>query len=180
MTCKHGPQECLGNAHELCLTSHLPLEHWYPTLACLNYQSPFPGDIGQARLARQCVEAAKVDWWESGVGQCILGHKARKDDGKQAEKDGKIGKEALGLLKENVRLTEKKGVTTSCTIEIGNRSHCVVDGGTWLGCDVSWLFPKLGKEGFVDRRMDIQPKTLFVSSRRNGTSSGSINSIEHM
>lgn len=145
VTCKHGSLECIGNAHELCLVKHLDPAQWYAALACLNFESPFPGKIGDVELTRRCVEATKLDWWGSGVGQCIQGKKAKKDDGQKAKKTNHLGKEARGLLLENVARTEQTSVTKSCTIVIDSTAGrgstnrtCVIDGGAWIGCDVSW------------------------------------------
>lgn len=69
--------------------------------------------------------------------------KAKKDKETQAEgKEGYyVGKDGRKFLLENIGETEKTGVTTSCTIEIGStlvsegKRTCVVDGGIWKGCD---------------------------------------------
>lgn len=39
----------------------------------MDYESPFPGDIGMISLTRKCLEIQNLDWWESGVGGCITG-----------------------------------------------------------------------------------------------------------
>lgn len=153
VTCKHGQLECLGNAHELCLHAHLPLSTFYATLACMNYQD-FPGDIGKVELTRRCAETNKVDWWGSGLGQCIEGKhngtstgtdmgeaRTRAEKGKGWKK--LIAKEGHRRLLSSVKSTQEAGVTTSCTIEItssvvqGGKRVCVVDAGVWKGCDVS-------------------------------------------
>jgi hypothetical protein len=138
-SCKHGSAECAGNIHDLCLQKHLDLPDFYASLTCQNFQSPFPGKIGDVALTRRCAEASKVDWWGSGVGGCILGHKAEKDDGKTAIEKGKLGKEGRKLLKKSIKTTERNNVTKSCTIDIGEpgKRRCIVDDGKWWGCDVS-------------------------------------------
>ena len=80
-----------------------------------------------------------MDWWKSGVGQCIQGKKAEKDDAKKAAKTGKLGKEGKRLLEESVKIVQERKVEKSCTIDIGEvgKRRCVVDGGVWTGCDVS-------------------------------------------
>ena len=100
----------------------------------MNYQTPFPSDIGRTELARRCAKAVGVDWEKSGVGRCI--------EGKEGKREG-LAKEGYELLRENVVMTNKENVTTSCTIQIeskvakeGKRT-CVVDGGVWKGCNVS-------------------------------------------
>jgi hypothetical protein len=93
----------------------------------MNYQSPFPGDIGQISLAKRCTKAVGVDWEESGVGKCI--------EGKEGKREG-LAKEGYELLKDNVEVTQATNITTSCTIRINGRG-CKVDDGVWTGCDVS-------------------------------------------
>ena len=151
--------ECVGNAHLLCLHHPLSLSSFNAALSCQKYQSSWPDEIGKVQLTRRCVEAAKEDWWDSGVGQCVQGHKAKKDDGKKAEVQGKVWKEARRLLHENTEETLRRGVEQSCTIEIGstmgkggNRT-CVVDSGAWKGCDVSPIHlscARLGSVVFVE------------------------------
>ena len=89
------------------------------------------------------METAKVDWWESGVGECIQGkqaeHEAEAGDGAEYA----LGKGAHRLLLRNVKDTADKGVIKSCTVEIestlvkARKRICLVDGGVWTGCDVS-------------------------------------------
>ena len=138
--CKHGEAECRGNIHDLCLQRHVPLPEFYASVQCQNFETPFPGKIGDVALTRRCATASKVDWWGSGVGECILGKGARRDDGKRATKKGTVGEEGKRLLVESIGRTEAAGVTKSCTIDIGEtgKRRCIVDGGKWSGCDVSW------------------------------------------
>ncbi|WVQ97627.1 hypothetical protein IAU59_004741 [Kwoniella sp. CBS 9459] len=160
VTCKHGPLECLGNAHQLCLFNHLPLSKFSAVVDCQNYPSSFPGKIGTIESVKGCVDTVGADWVESGVAACIEGKGRSKGKGKTAmlqgeedqrsageaiamkkDKDPKLGKEARQLLRDNIRATNEKGVTTSCTIDIastivkGGQRRCVVDGGVWRGCD---------------------------------------------
>lgn len=199
---KHGPTEAYGNAHQLCLYNHVPLTQFWAAVECMNFPSSFPKDIGTVGFTRQCAETVGVDWWGSGVGKCVEGKKrmgkVKKDKETQAEeKEGYyVGKEGRKLLLENIRETEKTGVTTSCTIEIGStlvpegKRTCVVDGGVWKGCDVSSLFPFCHLRSFYISasfgdiciearvsantfclRMDIQLRTSSESSTRNGRTS---------
>ncbi|KAK4685793.1 hypothetical protein P7C73_g4352, partial [Tremellales sp. Uapishka_1] len=129
LKCKHGPLECIGNAHQLCLQQHLPLETFYAVLSCMDFTTPFPDQIGSLELTKHCAEIAGVNWDESGVGRCIEGKK------------GKLGKEAKRALWLNAKRTRETGVERSCTIEIQStivrekKRVCVVDGGVWTGCD---------------------------------------------
>lgn len=139
--CLHGELECIGNAHQICLQEHLDTATFYANIACQNYEN-FPGDIGKLALTRRCAETNKVDWWKSGVGQCIQGKKAEHDDGKKAAEKGKVGKEARRLLLDNVKNTLARGEKSTCVIEIATskkqqRRRCKVDHGVWTGCDVS-------------------------------------------
>jgi hypothetical protein len=106
---------------------------------CQNFESPFPGRIGDVSFTRRCAETSKVDWWRSGVGQCIQGKKAEEDDGKEAEKAGKLGAEGRKLLQKSIRVARERNATKSCTIDIGEpgKRRCVVEDGVWTGCDVS-------------------------------------------
>ncbi|OWZ50545.1 hypothetical protein C368_06688 [Cryptococcus neoformans 125.91] len=144
---KHGLTEAYGNAHQLCLYNHVPLTQFWAAIECMNFPSSFPKDIGKVGFTKQCAEAVGVDWWGSGVGKCVEGkermEEAKKDKETQAEgKEGYyVGKDGRKFLLENIGETEKTGVTTSCTIEIGStlvsegKRTCVVDGGIWKGCD---------------------------------------------
>ncbi|WVF70275.1 hypothetical protein IAT40_005064 [Kwoniella sp. CBS 6097] len=162
VTCKHGPLECLGNAHQLCLFNHLPVSKFSAVLDCQNYPSSFPGNIGTIESVKGCVDTVGVDWVNSGVGACIEGKTKTKshteglpfveetfdgetntDEHQQSheEKEPKLGEEAQQLLKESIRSTNEKGISTSCTIDIastivkGGQRRCVVDSGVWRGCD---------------------------------------------
>ena len=142
MTCKQGQLECIGNAQELCLYHHLPLSTFYPILSCLNFQSPFPDQIGHVDIVQQCVKAAKVDWWESGIGECIQGKKPKNPH--KVIRNGELGEEARRRLLSSVKETANRGIEKSCTIEIEStlvkkrKRVCLVDDGVWIGCDVSY------------------------------------------
>ncbi|WVR06078.1 hypothetical protein IAU60_003106 [Kwoniella sp. DSM 27419] len=143
VSCKHGPLECTGNAHQLCLYTHLPLKEFVAVVDCQNYYSSFPGDIGTLRSVKQCVKAVGIDWDDSGIGRCIEGKARLIPSGPETEgqEEETLGKEARKLLLANIRETQRRNVTTSCTIDIastivsGGTRRCVVDGGVWKGCD---------------------------------------------
>lgn len=103
----------------------------------MNYQTPFPSDIGRISLAKRCAKTVGVDWDKSGVGKCI--------EGTEGKLEG-LAKEGYELLRDNVEVTNKENVSTSCTIRIDSRvakegvRTCVVDGGVWKGCNVSPSF----------------------------------------
>jgi hypothetical protein len=100
----------------------------------MNYQTPFPSDIGKVSLARRCAQTVGVNWEESGVAKCI--------EGKEGKREG-LAKEGYVLLRNNVEQTLEANVSRSCTIKIdstiakGGVRTCQVDGGVWTGCDVS-------------------------------------------
>jgi hypothetical protein len=104
----------------------------------MNYQTPFPSDIGRIGLAKRCVKAVGIDWEKSGVGKCIEG-KAEKHEG--------LGKEGYELLVKSVEETGRANISTSCTVRIDSKiakegtRGCVVDGGVWKGCNVSLNLP---------------------------------------
>jgi hypothetical protein len=100
----------------------------------MNYQTPFPSDIGKVTLARRCAQTVGVNWEDSGVAKCI--------EGKEGKRKG-LAKEGYELLRDNVEQTLEANVSRSCTIKIdstiakGGVRTCQVDGGVWTGCDVS-------------------------------------------
>ncbi|WVQ77001.1 hypothetical protein IAR50_006680 [Cryptococcus sp. DSM 104548] len=137
--CKHGPKECVGNAHQLCLTKHLKgVEDWYSAIECMNYPSDWPDKVGEVGEVERC--AKTVGGWEE-VEACIVGPKGEQDTNQEDGERLYLTKEATHLLRSNVRKTEESGVKTSCTIDIastlvsGGKRRCVVDGGVWKGCD---------------------------------------------
>ncbi|OCF37663.1 hypothetical protein I316_00790 [Kwoniella heveanensis BCC8398] len=87
VTCKHGPLECLGNAHQLCLFNHLSISDYSAIVDCQNYPSSFPKDIGTVESVKGCVETVGRNWEESGVGACIEGGKGQKKKKKAADKE---------------------------------------------------------------------------------------------
>ncbi|WWC86469.1 uncharacterized protein L201_001346 [Kwoniella dendrophila CBS 6074] len=148
VTCKHGLEECIGNAQQLCLLNHLPIDKSYSIIQCQNYPSSFPRDIGNLDSLKKCVDTVGgVDWEKSGLAKCIEGKShsttiTNNDDKEDKEKIKHLGKEAKKLLKKNINQTYEKEIKTSCTIDIDStisgkqgRRRCIVDGGIWKGCD---------------------------------------------
>ncbi|EJU06576.1 hypothetical protein DACRYDRAFT_19671 [Dacryopinax primogenitus] len=115
VTCKHGPQECAGNIHELCMISRVPQTKWWPYVICLNFMGK--DKIGLGETAKRCAEVVSVDWVESGIEACV------------------DGLEGSDLLRESVRNTTALGIEKSCTILINGVTRCIVDDGRWLQCD---------------------------------------------
>lgn len=140
----HGDLECAGNAHQLCVHAHAPLDKFYATLTCMNFGN-FPGAIGTVALTRRCANTAGIDWWRSGVGKCIQGKRAERE-GRAAERYARLtgtevklpaeprvedidpwaeadeldhlGHEGRRRLRESVKRTKEAGVSKSCTIRI--------------------------------------------------------------
>lgn len=100
----------------------------------MNYQTPFPSDIGKVDFAKKCAKTVGVDWEGSGVAKCV--------EGKEGKHEG-LAKEGYELVHRNTEWARSKNVSTSCTIRIDSsiskegRRSCVVDNGVWKGCDVS-------------------------------------------
>ncbi|KZP00181.1 hypothetical protein CALVIDRAFT_552989 [Calocera viscosa TUFC12733] len=115
VTCMHGPYECSGNIHELCVMSRFPQETWWPFVTCLNYNGK--EKIGLEGTAKKCAGVVGINWVESGVGACV------------------DGLEGSDLLRESVRNTTALGIEKSCTIIINGATRCIVDDGRWTQCD---------------------------------------------
>ena len=95
VTCRHGPEECLGNIHELCTIAHTPKtptssEWWWAFLQCINYEGR--NRIGLDKVSRDCAALHDIDWDESGIAECVSG-----DEGKT-------------LLRESIGRTEELGI----------------------------------------------------------------------
>jgi hypothetical protein len=145
---------------------HLSLTDFYATLSCMDYQTPFPSDIGTMDLAKRCAKTVGIEWESSGVGKCI--------EGKTGKREG-LAREGYELLWDSVDRTFKENVTKSCTIRIdskivkGGKRVCQVDGGVWTGCDVSTGLSRLwGRLKSLTRRMVMLHQTSRESSNKNG------------
>jgi hypothetical protein len=130
--CKHGPQECRGNVHQLCVIDALD-----PTKASKRFDIGFSEaqklgwnfvqcenfvgglkSIGEQKLAHQCVDALGKfpRWEEDGIEKCI---------------NGKRGKE---LLAKSAGIAKHKDIQTSATLLIDDKVSCIRDGGEWKSC----------------------------------------------
>jgi len=91
VTCKHGPEECLGNIHELCAIAHTPSsQQWWPFLQCINYEGS--SRIGLDKVSRDCAAVSGIDWEGSGIAKCVSGKEGRK------------------LLRKSIKRTKKMGI----------------------------------------------------------------------
>ncbi|KAI9066775.1 hypothetical protein FKP32DRAFT_1589297 [Trametes sanguinea] len=120
VTCKHGPEECAGNVHELCAIKHAPTKRWWSFVQCLNFQGR--SEIGKPEKAIQCAKTAELDWENSGVGAC-----AGVDGSGKAE-------EGVRLLQQSVAITQELGIEKSCTVMINGKQVCIHD-ETWKECE---------------------------------------------
>ncbi|KAL1701424.1 hypothetical protein EV121DRAFT_212143 [Schizophyllum commune] len=119
VTCKHGPEECAGNVQQLCVKKYAP-DQWWSFVHCQDYQGK--AKIGHPDIALKCAKIAKIDWEESGVGEC-------------AGLDGSgRGQEGVELLKESVKVSKTLGIEKSCTVRINGEAVCIRD-GTWKECE---------------------------------------------
>ncbi|KAG8968123.1 hypothetical protein FRC03_008683 [Tulasnella sp. 419] len=90
--CKHGPLECAGNVHELCVAQHSGgSKKWWPFVQCINNKTV--ESIGEILLAESCTGDVGLDWEKDGIKECIEGD------------------EGVDLLKENVEKTGTLGIT---------------------------------------------------------------------
>ncbi|KAF9259491.1 hypothetical protein L218DRAFT_908181 [Marasmius fiardii PR-910] len=120
VTCKHGPGECAGNVHQLCVKEHSDFSQWWEFVNCNNFQGR--NKIGTPEVATKCAKSAGLDWDGSGIGECV-----------GPDANG-TGAEGVALLKESVKLGKQMGLTTSCTVVINNQKVCIHD-GTWKECE---------------------------------------------
>ncbi|KAI0939272.1 hypothetical protein AcV5_000737 [Taiwanofungus camphoratus] len=120
VTCKHGPEECAGNVHELCVMKYAPMFQFWEFVQCQNYQGS--EKIGLPETALQCANTAKIDWEPSGAGACA----GLDGSGKAAE--------GVKLLQNSVRKSKEMGIQKSCTILINGKQVCIHD-ETWKECE---------------------------------------------
>ncbi|CAO1637317.1 unnamed protein product [Parajaminaea phylloscopi] len=128
--CMHGPQECWGNIHQLCVQhtlrpsragkdfdlspSQAQRKVW-DFVQCQNYDGP--GAIGKVGLVQQCLSTVKGPRWEEdGVRECV---------------EGPLGKQ---LLQQSVRDSKSRHIVKSATIQLQGKTICIRDGGRWQDC----------------------------------------------
>ncbi|ORY07113.1 hypothetical protein K493DRAFT_202571 [Basidiobolus meristosporus CBS 931.73] len=115
LVCKHGEAECRGNKMQLCAKAlyrwHQIPSVWYRFIQCQNEEYQ---EIGTNESLEYC--ALIKD----------LSYKRLKDCA-----DGQYG---TRLLNQSFTESKKKGISTSCTIEINQKVRCIHD-STWKECD---------------------------------------------
>ncbi len=89
VVCPHGPQECAGDVHQLCVAKYADFSQFWEFIHCSNYQGP--EKIGRPETALKCASSAKIDW-NAGAGEC-------------AGSDGH-GEEGVRLLQESVKMAQ--------------------------------------------------------------------------
>ncbi|KAG9246564.1 hypothetical protein BJ878DRAFT_533159 [Calycina marina] len=115
VSCKHGPEECMGNIIELCAAELYPDPKTYLGFTmCLarDYQA-----IPQQSLVEDCALEHNIDF--SKLNECAV-----KDDGGHA----------METLRNSVRRSIDAGVVTSCTVRLNEEIYCIRDGGEWRDC----------------------------------------------
>ena len=91
-----------GNVQQLCVKKYAP-DQWWSFVHCQDYQGK--AKIGQPDIALKCAKIAKIDWEESGVGEC-------------AGLDGSgRGQEGVELLKESVKVSKTLGIECVLRLE---------------------------------------------------------------
>lgn len=88
MTCRHGPAECTGNIHELCVASLYPSRaHWWSFVQCSNAHGRL--EVGKEEVSKECALAGGLNWQK--IEDCIA-------------------EEGEALLKASIVQTERLGI----------------------------------------------------------------------
>lgn len=117
VTCRHGPGECTGNIHELCVASlYNSYTQWWPFVICSNGHGRFA--VGTEEVSKECAHGLGLSWKK--IKNCV-------------DSDGKKGGEAL--LKKSVSQTRELGIERSCTVIINGHKRCVRDDEEWKECE---------------------------------------------
>ncbi|CAE7280157.1 unnamed protein product [Symbiodinium natans] len=106
--CMHGPEECMGNSQRLCVQR--------------------AGNATDLRFAK-CQDSGTIP----GNGKaCAVaaGFTAAELEDLEACWSGALGQ---ALLRESAKRASALSVTTSCTLQVGNKDFCIHDGG-WRNC----------------------------------------------
>jgi hypothetical protein len=138
VTCKHGPEECIGNMILLC-ASNLP-DHSgngrsvIPTIRSLGFANcmvkSYP-KIPKRSLVESCALEHGISF--DALNQCA----SRQDDEANdsvLSKEVSDGPSGIALLRKSVIHSEALGVKTSCTVRLDEQVWCVRDGGVWKDC----------------------------------------------
>jgi len=106
--CKHGPEECLGNIHELCAMNLAATQQdWWEFVQCANFEGK--DHVGEEDLSRKCADVAGIPWEdvveepEAGMNSTI-----QRPGLRNCIEDRKQG---LTLLKQSAKETARLGIT---------------------------------------------------------------------
>lgn len=116
VSCKHGPEECLGNIIELCAAHMYPDPKIYLGFTmCMTKQYE---DIPARELVEDCA-------LEHGISMEDLTSCTNEADGTLSTK----------RLQKSFNRTIEAGVTKSCTIRLDGETRCIRDDGKWTDCE---------------------------------------------
>lgn len=120
ISCKHGPEECLGNMLHLCgaqlatpPSPPLP-EDYFAFSKCLLDNYP---QVANGTFVKACADSNDVDF--DAVNECAAD----------------IGPEGgISLLEQSVKRSSDAGVQKSCTVRLAEEIFCVRDDNEWKDC----------------------------------------------
>lgn len=102
VTCRHGPEECTGNIHELCAMDVAATQQdWWQFVQCLNFEGR--QHVGEEDLAVRCAGVANIQWEDTLEDEKVVRHGLRN-----CIHDEKKGRR---LLKASAKHTERLGIT---------------------------------------------------------------------
>ncbi|KAG2438225.1 hypothetical protein HYH02_010926 [Chlamydomonas schloesseri] len=124
VTCKHGDQECAGDAQQLCAQywsrqapAEAGLDPWTRAWDFIKCQNREYEDVGKFALADKCLD-------ESGF------------TGKRANltKTCWSGPDVVPLLRNSAREAVRRRASVSATVFVNGEYRCTRDDGQWLDC----------------------------------------------
>ncbi|KAF8914577.1 hypothetical protein CPB85DRAFT_1375382 [Mucidula mucida] len=89
VVCPHGPQECAGDVHQLCVAKYADFSQFWEFI-----------HYWQARTALKCASSAKIDW-NAGAGECA-GSDGHGEEGRQDGTGHGIERSCTVLINGNV------------------------------------------------------------------------------
>jgi len=128
ISCKHGPDECLGNMLHLCgasLASSLPQSISWSSCLLRSYE-----EIPARALVERCAQEAGVEF--DAVNRCV------SDIGERG---------GAAMLRRGVQWSEHVGARTSATVRVAGRVVCIRDNGEWKECEGGHGVRDLVREG---------------------------------
>jgi hypothetical protein len=116
ISCKHGPEECLGNMLHLCgdsLASSLSQSISWSSCLLQDYE-----EIPARALVERCAQEAGVGF--DAVNDCI------SDIGERG---------GAAMLRRSVLWSEHVGARISATVRVAGKVVCIRDDGEWKECE---------------------------------------------